>query len=106
MRYIQLKKDVIVQLQEIIKTDKRHKSRMRATALLLSNQGKKVTEIVEIIGYSQRTLYRWFDRFQQESIDTIHELAGRGRKPKLTRLEHESSVKMHIKKTIMLMKFY
>ena len=98
MRFIELKQDVVVQLQEIIKTDKRHKSRMRATALLMSNQGKKITEIVETIGYSQRTLYRWFDRFYQDNINTVHELEGRGRKPKLTRIEHEASVKVHIKK--------
>ncbi|MDQ7062550.1 MAG: helix-turn-helix domain-containing protein [Sulfurimonas sp.] len=97
MRYISLKQEVIQQLQEVIKTNKKHKSRMRAQALLLSNQGKKVQEIVEIIGYSQRTLYRWFDRFNQDNISTVHELAGRGRKPKLTIAKHESSIKMYIK---------
>ncbi|MDQ7062324.1 MAG: helix-turn-helix domain-containing protein [Sulfurimonas sp.] len=60
-------------------------------------KGKKVQEIVEIIGYSQRTLYRWFDRFNQDNISTVHELAGRGRKPKLTIAKHESSIKMYIK---------
>jgi transposase len=98
MRYIHLKEESVAQLQEIIKTDNRYKSRMRAQALLLSNQGKKITEIADIIEYSQRTLYRWFDRFLQENIDTVHELDGRGRKPKLTILEHEASVKIHIKK--------
>lgn len=100
MRYIQLKEELIAQLQEIIRTDNRHKSRMRAQAILLSNQGKKITEIVDIIGYSQRTLYRWFDRFFQEDIATVHELGGRGRKPQLTIQKHENSVKTHIKKTI------
>lgn len=100
MRYIQLKEELIAQLQEIIRTDDRHKSRMRAQAILLSNQGKKITEIVDIIGYSQRTIYRWFDRFFQEDITTVHELKGRGRKPQLTIQEHEDSVKIHIKKTI------
>lgn len=98
MRYIQLKEDAILQLQKIIKTDSRHKSRMRAQALLLSNQGKKITEIVDIIGYSQRTLYRWFDRFIQEDVATVHELEGRGRKPKLRTVEHEAFVNVHIKK--------
>ena len=98
MRYIHLKQEAIKQLQEVIKTDKKHKSRMRAQALLLSNQGKKVTDIVTIIGYSQRTLYRWFDRFHQDNINTVHELAGRGRKPKLTISRHGASVKVHIKK--------
>ena len=98
MRYIQLKQDIVIQLQEIIKTDKRHKSRMRAQALLLSNQGKKITEIVDIIGYSQRTLYRWFDRFNDKNINSIHELLGRGRKPLLNVKEHSNSIRIHIKK--------
>lgn len=98
MRYIQLKQDIAIQLQEIIKTDKRHKSRMRAQALLLSNQGKKITEIVDIIGYSQRTLYRWFDRFNDKNINSIHELLGRGRKPLLNVKEHSNSIRIHIKK--------
>lgn len=98
MRYIHLKQETIKHLQEVIKTDQKYKSRMRAQALLLSNQGKKVTEIVKIIGYSQRTLYRWFDRFHQDNINTVHELVGRGRKAKLTVARHEASIKMHIKK--------
>jgi len=100
MRYVQLKEETIRQLQEIVKTDKRHKSRVRAQALLLSNQGKKITEIVDIIGYSQRTIYRWFDRFNDENILTVHELSGRGRKPLLNVKDHAKDVKIHIKKSI------
>ena len=98
MRYITLNEHIIKELQEIVKTDIRHKSRIRAQALLLSNQGKKIPELVKILGSSQRTIYRWFDRFNQDNINTLHELAGRGRKPHLNRKEHENSVKMHIKK--------
>ena len=67
MRYIQLKQEVVIKLQEIIKIDKRYKSRMRAQSLILSSQGKKIAEIVDIVGYSRRTLYRWFDRFNSKS---------------------------------------
>jgi len=98
MRYIQLKQETTIQLQEVIKIDKRHKSRMRAQALLLSNQGKKITEIVDIIGYSQRTLYRWFDRFNDENMNSVHELLGRGRKSLLNIEEHSNSIRVHIKK--------
>ncbi len=98
MRYITLKQELIVQLKEVIKTDSRYKSRIRAQALLLSNQGVKIPEIIKIVGCSQRTLYRWFDRFNQDSISTVHELVGRGRKPKLTIAEHASLINTHIKK--------
>ncbi len=98
MRYIKLKQEIITQLQEIIKTDNRYKSRTRAQALLLSNQGKKILEIVDILGCSQRTIYRWFDRFTQDDINTVHEFSGRGRKPILSIEKHAPLVKIHIKK--------
>lgn len=99
MRYITLNDNTIRTLQDVLKTETRHKSRTRAQALLLSNQGKKIPALVDILGVSQRTIYRWFDRFTQDDISTLHELVGRGRKPILKLKEHESIVKIHIKKT-------
>lgn len=81
MKYIAFTDTVIASLQQIIKTDKRHKSRTRAQAFLLNAQGVKIPEISKILNISQRSLYRWFDRFTQENLNTIHELSGRGRKP-------------------------
>ena len=98
MRYITLNKETIRTLQNIVKTEKRHKSRTRAQALLLSNQGKRIPELVDILRVSQRTIYRWFDRFMEDDISTLHELSGRGRKSILKLKEHESIVKIHIKK--------
>jgi len=99
MKYITLNDTIIEKLQEVVKTDTRHKSRARAQAFLLNAQGVKIPEIAKIINISQRTLYRWFDRFDNENSTSIHELAGRGRKPLLNMREHEQSVKIHIKKT-------
>jgi len=98
MRYIKLEESVITELEHIFKTDHRHKSRARAQAFILSNQGKTTTEIIEIVNCSQRTLYRWFDQFDSDKLETLHELSGRGRKPKFTEEEHAASVKKHIKK--------
>ena len=99
MKYIALNNQIIEELQTIVKTDTRHKSRTRAQAFLLNAKGVKIPGIAKIIGVSQRTLYRWFDRFDNDNIDSLHELAGRGRKPLLNMKEHAQSVKVHIKKT-------
>ena len=99
MKYIALNHPTIEALQTIVKTDTRHKSRARAQAFLLNAQGIKIPEIAKIIDVSQRTLYRWFDRFDNKNLNSIHELAGRGRKPLLNMQEHAQSVKVHIKKT-------
>jgi transposase len=98
MKYIALNHPTIEALKTIVKTDTRHKSRKRAQAFLLNAQGVKIPEIAKIIDISQRTLYRWFDRFNTDNLNSIHELAGRGRKPLLNMQEHAQSVKIHIKK--------
>lgn len=98
MKYIELNNTIIEALQTIVKRDTRHKSRRRAQAFLLNTQGVKIPEIAKIIDVSQRTLYRWFDRFENNNLNTVHELTGRGRKPLLNMKEHAASVKFHIKK--------
>ena len=98
MKYITLNQPIIEALQTIVKTDTRYKSRARAQAFLLNAQGIKIPEIAKIIDVSQRTLYRWFDRFDNNNLNTIHELAGRGRKALLNTQEHADSIKIHIKK--------
>jgi len=99
MKYITLNDTTIEKLQAVVKTDTRHKSRTRAQAFLLNVQGIKIPKIAKILNVSQRTLYRWFDRFDKEDLNSIHELAGRGRKTLLNMQEHAQSVKNHIKKT-------
>jgi transposase len=99
MKYTTLNHQISEALRIIVKTDTRHKSRIRAQAFLLNAQGVKIPEIAKIIDVSQRTLYRWFDRFDKNNLNTIHELTGRGRKPMLNIQEHAQSVKIHIKKT-------
>jgi len=100
MKYIALNDTIIEKLQAVVKTDTRHKSRARAQAFLLNVQGVKIPEIAKIINISQRTLYRWFDRFDNENLNSVHELKGRGRKPLLNMRDHAASVKIHIKKSI------
>lgn len=99
MKYITLNNKTIEVLQTIVKRDTRHKSRARAQAFLLNTQGVKIPEIAKIIDVSQRTLYRWFDRFDNNNLNSVHELSGRGRKPMLNMQEHAQSVNVHIKKT-------
>jgi len=88
MRYItDIDEKTIKELERIIKEEKRYKSRYRAQAILLSNQRKTINEIAEIFGCKIRTIYRWFDRFEEEKTEGIFELKGRGRKHKQTNVE-------------------
>ena len=98
MRYIKLNQEEIEQLEYIEKRAIQYRSRHRAQALLLSNKGEQAGRLAEMLGYSLRTIYRWFDRFDKGQIEGIHDLKGRGRKPTLNRDEHAVAVKSCIKK--------
>ena len=99
MRYIrELDNKIIKELEKIVKEDKHYKSRYRAQAILLSNQGKNVNELANIFGCKIRTIYRWFDRFEEKRVEGIFELKGRGRKPILTIENDAKKVKEYIKK--------
>jgi len=99
MRYItDIDEEIKQELERIIREDKHYKSRYRAQAILLSNQGKNVNDLAETFNCQIRTIYRWFNRFEKEKIEGIFELKGRGRKPILT-IEHDAKkVKEYIKK--------
>jgi len=99
MRYItELNKEMAEELEAIVKSEQRYKSRYRAQAILLSNQRKTVNEIAEIFGVKIRTIYRWFDRFESEKILGVYEQKGRGRKSKLKLEEDGEKIKKYIKK--------
>ena len=99
MRYIrELDNETIKELEKIVKEAKEYKSRYRAQSILLSYQGKSVNELAEIFGYKIRTIYRWFDRFEEKRVKGVSELEGRGRKPLLTIENDAKKVKDYIKK--------
>jgi transposase len=100
MKYIKINNETKEALKEVIKTDPRYRSRIRAQAFLLNSEGIKIPEIAKLLNVSQRTLYRWFDRFDNENVDSIHELKGRVRKSSLKVKEHKESIKILVKKTL------
>ena len=72
MRYItELDEEKIKERGRIVKEDERYKSRYRAQAILLSNQGKNINELADIFGCKIRTIYRWFNRFESEKIEGV-----------------------------------
>lgn len=101
MRYIKdLDEETIKKLEKIVKEDKRYKNRYRAQAILLSNQGKTVNEISNIFECKIRTIYGWFNRFEEKGIEGISELKGRGRKLILTIEEDEERVKEYLRQNL------
>ena len=85
MRYISnLNNNIVKELKKIVKNSTSLQTRERAHTILLSNDGITVSEITKIFNKSQRTIYRWFDRFKEEQTEKLSDLSGRGRKAALT----------------------
>ncbi|MEA2018440.1 MAG: helix-turn-helix domain-containing protein [Campylobacterota bacterium] len=70
----------IEKLQEIIKSEPKYRPRKRAEAILLSNKGKSVKEIVDILEIKKQALYEWFKKYEKDGINELYDKPGKGRK--------------------------
>lgn len=84
MRFIQLDKSSIIELEKLRKTDSRYRVRDRAQALLMSHRGLKIKQISVIFGVDRDTVSDWFSRWQDHGIDGLADAPGAGRPPKLS----------------------
>jgi len=75
---------IIHRLLEISKNGNSKQERIRAHALVLSNDGKKSQEIATIFDVTQRTVFQWFKDFKEMGLDSLAQQRGRGRKTKLS----------------------
>lgn len=82
-------------LQTISKYGKSKQERVRAHALVLSNEGLKSDEIAKIFSVTQRTVFQWLKDYKEMGFDSLVQQKGRGRKPKLT-AEDVTIVQKHI----------
>lgn len=58
-------------LNDLVKHSESFRVRTRAQAILLSAQGKNITELTEIFQVSHNTVYAWFDRWENDGIEGI-----------------------------------
>lgn len=75
-------------LQAGYKKGKSHQLRTRCQAVLLSSQGYKVQELSSLLGVSDLSIYKWFNRFEAGGVAALQNQPGRGRKP-LLRIENQ-----------------
>lgn len=87
---------IIPILLEISKNGKSKQERIRAHALILSNEGKKSQEIATIFDVSQRSVFQWFKDYKESGLDSLAQQKGRGRKTKLSVEKDLEIVKKHI----------
>lgn len=87
MRYVTLKTEEIESLELSCK-DANNTIRKRSHCLLLSNQGRTITDLASIFDVDRRTIERWFDKWQEQGVNSLPITNGRGVKTRLKGLEN------------------
>ncbi len=100
MRFVKLTEAELITLQQGHKNGSQFQFRDRCFCLLLSHQGKSVTELAQFFEVSRITVYAWLDAWQTSGIGGLMNQKGQGRKPilSLQNPEHIKTVKNAIAK--------
>ena len=77
MRYVTLKTDEIEALEQAKKSSN-NTIRKRSHCLLLSDQGRMITDMATIFDVDRLTIERWFDKWEKEGLNSLPISTGRG----------------------------
>ena len=67
-------------LQRIYRQSRHHQVRQRAHCILLRTQGYGIAQLLEIFLVSRKTLYNWFNSWEERGLVRLYNQPGRGRK--------------------------
>ena len=100
MRFVKLTEAELITVEEGHKNGSQFQFRNRCQCLILSNQGKTVSELAQFFEVSTITIYGWLDRWERSGVCGLINKPGRGRKPILSAQnpKHISSVKAAVGK--------
>lgn len=90
-RYINLSAEQRSALVAGHKTGKKATFRQRCQMILLSDQGRKIPDIADILGCNRQSVVKWFDRYEQIGLNGLHTAKGPGR-PAIVRIDNHREV--------------
>lgn len=67
-------------LQRLYRQSRHHQVRQRAHCILLSSQDYSIAQLMEIFSVSRKTLYNWFNNWEEQGVVGLYNRPGRGRK--------------------------
>jgi len=82
-KQLKIDKNIINEIESIIRNDKRYRVRNRANAILLKSQSMSVSNIAKLLKVRGEQIYKWLQKFELDGIESFYDKAGRGRKNKL-----------------------
>jgi len=77
---LELNKEQISELQEVVKKDKKSRTIQRAQALLFRYKDVSVIDIAFTLNVGSDTVYLWIRNYRKNGIKSLYEKVGRGRK--------------------------
>lgn len=80
----QLNPETLRLLERIYRQSRHHQVRQRAHCLILTTQGLTFAQLMQIFGITRKTLYNWFNTWEQRGVAGLYNRPGRGRKPTFT----------------------
>lgn len=80
-RFITLSSEQETALQLGWKTGKQSVFRHRCHYILLSHQGKNISEISSFYAATRQSISKWFTRYEQQGIEGLHTSKGQGCPP-------------------------
>jgi len=87
IKQLKIDKNTIIEINQIIKTDKRYRVRNRANAILLKSQLIPVSNIAKLLKVRAEQIYKWIKKFEELGLDSFYDKPGRGRKALLKDLD-------------------
>jgi transposase len=85
-------------LWRIYRQSQRLAIRQRAHCILLSAQGIRIGQLMQIFGVSRKTIHNWFVAWEMHKLVGLCDRAGRGRKPTFSR-EQQEQIKQWVKQS-------
>ena len=67
---MEIKKDILKKLKEL-KNSQCKKERVHSHALLLLNSGRGIKEVAEIFDVTERSIYNWIKKFNNDGISSV-----------------------------------
>ena len=89
IKYIKLSEAERQVLEREYRKGKTHSYRQRCKGVLLKSEKRSSAEVAEQLGYNQVTVNIWLKRYQEDGIEGLKMLSGRGRKPILDEADFE-----------------
>ena len=90
-RFISLSESEVSFLEQGWKQGKSSSFRTRCHYILLSHQGKTISEILDFYQVTRQLVIRWFDRYEKEGIEGLRTTKGQGRPP-ILRIDNEDEM--------------